>query len=153
MLLTLSMCLAAGRETVADHAPHRHPATHVPSQYAQESASQTAVTQTPDARETARGQYPIALSCPAATEATTIITLNFDVPSPRCVMLKPAARLGFENNTAATITVQIGRYQLTLKPHARRIIDQPAGDYLMPGDHIAVVSLYGATGPEIYVTR
>jgi hypothetical protein len=94
-------------------------------------------------------QNPTAGACGPASGPVAEITLNADVPSPRCTGVSAVQSLRVTNNTDQTVSVALAGYSATLPPGASRGLGGAFGDYLQPGVHRITVSLYGGSGPEI----
>ncbi|HVT75553.1 MAG TPA: hypothetical protein VHD87_00875 [Acidimicrobiales bacterium] len=95
---------------------------------------------------------PAAGTCGNAPEGgAAVITLNPDVPSPRCVIVHSENQLTFVNNTDTAQTVDVGYDQATLQPHATHAFPQPVGDYWARGVHRVNMSLYNGSGPEVWL--
>jgi DNA-binding CsgD family transcriptional regulator len=97
-------------------------------------------------------QGPVTCAdAPGGTYTTVTIAVNPGVPSPRCARVAPMQRLQFVNNTADTITLQLGSYNETIAPGESKVLDKGAGEYLPPGVSLARISVYGGGGPEIWL--
>jgi hypothetical protein len=80
------------------------------------------------------------------------ITLNPDVPSPRCVIVHSLNQLKFVNNTDSEQSVSTGYDAVTLQPHEAHLFAQRVGDYWAPGVHrIDTGALYAGSGPEVWL--
>jgi hypothetical protein len=112
----------------------------------------TATTATaPPGLEPPDSQQPASGVCPRATEAAVQISLNPDVPSPRCARVGPDQTLSLANATDQQAEVTFAGRMATIPAGSTRTFDQPFGDYLQPGVHRVSVSLYGSGGPEIHL--
>jgi hypothetical protein len=79
-----------------------------------------------------------------------LITVNVDVPSPRCVRVMPEQCLRVANNTPNPVRVQLGRFDITVAPGGAEVLDAPFGEYLAPGVHLMRVSIV-AGGPAVWL--
>ena len=77
------------------------------------------------------------------------VTLNADVPDPRCSKVRPDQKLRVINKTQNTLEVSIGSFTTSLQPGAETNFDTPFGEYLAPGVHQLLVS--PCCGPEIWL--
>jgi hypothetical protein len=106
----------------------------------------------------ASSRYPAAGSCAFTTGTVVTVTLNPDVPMPRCVSLHRWQELRVVNNStllgspALTLTVRWADYPArTLKPGESTTYKDLAGSYLAVGVHrIVAAPLYGGQ-PEAEV--
>jgi hypothetical protein len=114
------------------------------------STSTTAVT-TPHALIPADSATPAAGTCADGVGGIVTITLNPDVPSPRCTIVYASDQLKFVNNTDQLQTVDTGYGQVSLHPHASHVFPQKVGDYWAKGVHRPNTTLYGASDPEIWL--
>ena len=64
------------------------------------------------------------------------ISINPDVPSPRCLRVTKAQRLLVRNNTSEAVRFVFGHFDVQLAAGASQLLDEPAGDYLAPGGHV-----------------
>lgn len=99
-------------------------------------------------------QGPVTCTAaPGGANATVTVAVNPDVPSPLCARIGPSQRLQFVNNTADTVTVQLGSYNATIAPGESKVLDKGAGQPLdlPPGVNLARISVYGGGGPEIWL--
>lgn len=93
---------------------------------------------------------PAAGICPVATEAIATVTLGPGVPQPRCLVVSSEQRLRVVNG-AEGATVRLGRITRVLAPGASTTFDVPLGDFLAPGVHTVGVSIYGGSGPQLWL--
>jgi len=96
---------------------------------------------------------PVAGACasPPAGDVVTI-TINADVPSPRCSKILPAQRVRVANGTNGPVRVQLARFDVTLPPGSTETFDAPVGTYLAPGVHFVWASQYpGSGGAELWL--
>jgi hypothetical protein len=96
---------------------------------------------------------PAAGACGNAPEAEPAeITLNPDVPSPRCVIVHSLNQLKFVNHSDVVVTVETGYDAVELQPQATHLFPQRVGDYWEPGVHIVhAAPLYGSSGVEVWL--
>lgn len=100
----------------------------------------------------ADAQVPAAGVCPDYTSGNTVtIILNQDTPSPRCARVVANQNLRIINNTSQTVTFTLGQNTLSINPNQIQTITQTFGTYLAPGVHNSRTSLYGGSGPEIWL--
>jgi hypothetical protein len=113
------------------------------------STSKTIPTQTAFTLATPYAQQPAAGICASFEGEMVVVTLNIDVPDPRCAKVNPDQKLTVINNTQAELGVSIGPYKNTLAPGGQYTIDKPFGEYLAPGVHQLTVT--PCCGPEIWL--
>jgi len=77
------------------------------------------------------------------------VTLNPDMPDPRCSIVRPDQKLSVINKTQNTLEVSIGRFSASLEPGAEILFDTPFGEYLAPGVHQLLV--LPCCGPELWL--
>ena len=126
---------------------------------AQVTAEPSGATTTPTAKDTS---LPYALATPYALEpaagicatfdgTVVTVTLNADVPDPRCAKVRPDQTLKLINNTISPLTVSIGEFKSALLAANAYAIDVPFGDYLEPGVHQLEVS--PCCGAELWLVE
>ncbi len=107
-----------------------------------------ALTTTPSAPTAELPAYratPVSLS-PAVEICTSLegdlvtVTINADVPDPRCVEIRPEKKLRVINRTPGPLQVVIGQFQAELEPEGEILFDLPMGAYLAPGVHLIQVT-------------
>jgi len=94
-------------------------------------------------------QEPAAGICASFEGEMVVVTLNPDVPDPRCSKVRPDQKLSVINKTQNTLEVSIGRFTASLEPGAETKFDTPFGEYLAPGVHQLLVS--PCCGPELWL--
>ena len=102
----------------------------------------------------ADSRYPAAGSCAFVAGTVVTVTMNPDVPSPRCVSLHPWQELRVVNDStlqgspAVTITVRWADYPArVLRPGESTTFTDTAGSYLAVGVHrVGTAPLYGGQG-------
>lgn len=116
------------------------------------STTGTTTTTQPDLKPP-DSQTPAAGVCSQAPGGAADVTMNFDVPSPRCTEVTPDQILRVFNNTEEEITVSLADFSATIAPGGpAAVFDTPFGEYLQPGVHrINVSPLYGESGPVIWL--
>jgi len=92
---------------------------------------------------------PAAGICATFDEQIVSITINTDMPSPRCTVIRPDQTLRVINATSSTIRVSIGRYSLSILPGDDYSIDASFGEYLAEGVHLISVTPY--FGAELWL--
>ncbi len=109
----------------------------------------TAVTRTIPIAQTATAsnilatpyaQQPAAGICASFDGKVVTITINPDIPDPRCAKIKPDQSLTVLNNAQKSLLVTIGRFTSNVEPGEKTMIDTPFGEYLAPGVHQLQVS-------------
>jgi hypothetical protein len=105
-------------------------------------------TPSPSGLKPADSEFPAAGICFSPQEDVVSITITAGtMPDVRCMEVRPEQRLQFNNQTGATVRLQLGRFDVTLPPGQTALLDAACGSYLAPGDHFVTVS-EGAV-PEI----
>lgn len=108
------------------------------------------------------GVTPAAGSCSNAASGVAFITLNPDVPSPRCIIVHDSDRLKIKNNMGVRVTVDDGGngFVFTVDNGATEEQAKAVGCCWQPGVHRLRVSntdttakLYGGSGPEVWLQR
>lgn len=94
---------------------------------------------------------PAAGACGNVAGAVIEITINPDVPSPRCVQARPDQSLRVRNAAGEPVDVSFGGRSARLADGASEAFPQPFGEYLAPGVHRVSASIYGGSGAEIYL--
>jgi len=92
-------------------------------------------TSLPHVLATPYAQEPAAGICAGFDGDVVTITLNVDVPDPRCAKVRPDQTLKVVNNTASPLTMSIGPFKSALLAANSYSVDVPFGDYLLPGVH------------------
>lgn len=113
--------------------------------------NQTSVSLAP-----ADSKTPASGFCPDPPPGTVVtVTINPDVPSPRCQKVLANQQLRVVNNTSQTLTVSLGQNSLTIAPSQSQTITQTFGTYLASGVHHIITSSQlaqqGGAGPEIWL--
>lgn len=106
------------------------------------------VTPTPAPKATAQihvlatpyAQQPAAGICASFEGGMVIVTLNPDVPDPRCTKVRADQKLTVINQTQNILQVTIGVFTASLEPGDKTTIDTPFGEYLALGVHQLQVS-------------
>jgi hypothetical protein len=93
---------------------------------------------------------PAAGICASVPEA--VVPINIvpgAMPDVRCMQVRPDQRLEFTNTTGDEVRLKLGRFEVTIAPGLRALLDAECGGYLAPGAHFVTVS-QGAV-PEIWL--
>jgi hypothetical protein len=120
------------------------------------TSSGTATTATPPTTTSSAlrppdSESPAAGTCGAPTGAVAEITINPDIPSPRCVRVRPDQSLRVVNASGQTVEISFAGRSATLADGASEAYPRPFGDYLAPGVHRVTASLYGESGAEVWL--
>jgi hypothetical protein len=86
-------------------------------------------------KSTAYAQQPAAGICASFEGTVVTITINPDIPDPRCAKIKPEQTLTVVNNTHNTLQVSLSEFTTSVEPGDTTVIKSPFGDYLEPGVH------------------
>lgn len=113
------------------------------------AAATVGETALPHALATPYAQEPAAGICATYDSDVVTITLNADIPDPRCAKVRPDQTLKVINNTVSPLTLSIGPFKSALLAANEYSIDVPFGDYLEPGVHQLQVS--PCCGAEIWL--
>jgi hypothetical protein len=97
-------------------------------------------TQVTNLLATPYSQQPAAGICASFDGQVVTVSLNSDLPDPRCAKVKADQTLTVLNNTQNTLSIAIGRFTSNLAVGEKMTIDIPFGDYLAPGVHQLQVS-------------
>ncbi len=85
-------------------------------------------------------QQPAAGICGRAEGDIVVITINPDVPDPRCVIIAPDQILKVVNNRDEDIQVSLGVFNASIPKGEDSVAELPFGDFLAPGVHVIEVS-------------
>jgi hypothetical protein len=85
-------------------------------------------------------QQPAAGICASFDSTAITVTINIDIPDPRCSRVNPYQTLTVINNTQNPLQVTLGRFIADIEPGEKTIFDTPFGEYLAPGVHQLQVS-------------
>ncbi len=108
--------------------------TNLPT--AQPSLTQTSAVPSPTiALATPYALEPAAGICQSFDGTVVTITINVDMPDPRCAKVLPDQTLTVVNTTLSSIQVSIGKFSSTVLPGAEYSITVPFGEYLAVGVH------------------
>jgi hypothetical protein len=132
LVILLSACVQAGAGSTPE------PATPIAK-----------ATSRPYALATPYAQEPAAGICATFDGEVVTISLNADVPDPRCAKVRPDQTLKVINNTVSPLSVSIGAFKSALLAANEYSIDVRFGDYLAPGVHQLQVS--PCCGAEIWL--
>ncbi len=89
---------------------------------------------------TPAAQSPAAGICAEFEGETITVTINPDIPDPRCVSIRPDQKLVVVNHRGEPIQVKIGHFEASLPNGGEQFFDLPFGQYLAPGVHQMLVS-------------
>ena len=95
---------------------------------------------TPSVRATPYADTPAAGICGAIEGELVTMTINPDVPDPRCVVVRPEQRLRVVNGREDSITVSLFTLSAQLDPGQQVTFDVTFGELLLPGVHLLDVS-------------
>lgn len=111
-----------------------NPTPNVPEPVDQASESGTSTDQTIAGKlVTPRADTPAAGICGEMVGQWITMTINPDMPDPRCVVIRPEQMLEVVNHRGETITVSIGNLTAELADGESYRFEVPFGEYLMPG--------------------
>jgi hypothetical protein len=103
-----------------------------------------------DPRHAPDARYPAAGICEPAGEDPVTFVIGSDVASPRCARVAGWQRVRLVND-AAPSTVVLGAVTLEMAAGETVTLDWPVGERLQPGVHVIHVSIYGGTGPVLWL--
>lgn len=86
-------------------------------------------------------EAPAAGICAESSGDVATITINPDVPDPRCLKVVATQRIKIVNGTEESIEIELGRFDASLEPGEEELFDAPVGDYLAPGVHVLSASI------------
>ncbi len=90
-------------------------------------------------------QEPAAGICASFDGDVVTITINADLPDPRCAKVRPDQTLKVVNNTVSPLTMSIGPFKSALLAANSYSIAVPFSEYLLPGvHHLEVLPCCGA---------
>ena len=96
-------------------------------------------------------QEPAAGICASFDAEVIEITINPDIPDPRCARVSPKQKLKVTNATGGQIRVHIGPYEAALEQGDKHTFDTPLGEYLAPGVHL--LEVLPCCGPELWLAE
>ena len=134
LIIPLSACVQTGTESTSE-AP----------------APTVKPTILPYGLATPYAQEPAAGICATFDGDVVTITLNADVPDPRCAQVRSDQTLKVVNNTVTPLSISLGPFKSALLAANAYSIDVPFGDYLEPGVHQLQVS--PCCGAEIWLVE
>lgn len=105
----------------------------------------------PETLATPAAVQPAAGICAEFEGEIVIMTINPDIPDPRCIKVRPAQKLTVINHRGETLQVRIGPFETTILPEDQYLFDQPFGDYLAPGVH--VLDVFPCCGGELVLSQ
>jgi hypothetical protein len=91
-------------------------------------------------------------TCVAATGSIVEIVLYAEAPSPQCVQVTADQRLRVRNSADKTVTVSLAGLSATIDPGGAYLSDVTFGALLDPGVYQMSVSIYGGSGPDIWLS-
>jgi hypothetical protein len=116
----------------------------------QPTPNQSGPTSTPTLiLATPYAQEPAAGICASFDGEIVTVTLNTDMPEPRCAEVRSDQTLRVVNNTLSTLGVSIGNFNHSLLPQDTWSIDVPFGHYLAVGVH--QLSVTPCCGAELWL--
>ena len=92
---------------------------------------------------------PAAGICGESEGTVVTMTINPDIPDPRCLVVYPDQKLRVINRKDETLGISLGQLSATLEPEAEHTFEQPFGKLLLPGVHFLGVS--PCCGGEIWL--
>ena len=116
-----------------------------------EPTPSSTTTTAPDKVPPDSGQ-PAAAACGPAPGAVAEVVLMPDVPAPRCLQVRADQSLRVRNDSGQAVDVTFAGASATVPDGGSQAFPRPFGEYLEPGVHVVAVSLYGGSGPEVWLT-
>lgn len=83
---------------------------------------------------------PTAGICAEPSGEVVTVTVNPDIPNPRCSKVTDSQKLRVVNNTIETVQAKLGDFELSIEPGREATIDKSFGSYLEPGIHLITMS-------------
>jgi hypothetical protein len=118
--------------------------SHIPLASPSASAVTLPETESPPAQPpnlaTPVSQEPAAGICGSFEGEWVVITVNPDIPDPRCAIINPDQMLKVVNGRQVTLQVSIADMTTTIEPGGEHTFDTPFGQYLAPGVHLIEVN-------------
>jgi hypothetical protein len=91
---------------------------------------------TPLPMATAYAQEPAAGICASFDGEMVVVSINPDIPDPRCSRVRPDQKLTIINSTQNDLEIHVGNaFEADLAPGEKTMINHPFSDYLYPGVH------------------
>jgi hypothetical protein len=115
------------------------------------STTTTVPASTPSTLKPPDADAPAAGTCGTSQDEVVEVTINPDIPSPRCVQVTADQRLRIVNRADQPCDVSLAQFSATLQPGESTDFDMPFGDYLEPGVHRVGMSIYGSSGAEVWL--
>ena len=105
----------------------------------------------PEMLATPAAMQPAAGICAEVEGELVTMTINPDIPDPRCITIRPEQKLTVVNHRTETLRVRIGLFETTILPEGQHLFDLPFGDYLAPGVHF--VDVFPCCGGELVLSQ
>ena len=80
--------------------------------------------------------------CPTESHELVSVTLEIDVPNPRCAVIKGSQRLRVTNHTSEIVHAVLGPLEMVLPPGSSLTIKEEFRTYLEPGGHTMTTDFY-----------
>ena len=106
---------------------------------------------TTETLSTPAAMQPAAGICAEFEGEIVTMTINPDIPDPRCIKIEPAQKLAVVNHRMETLQVRIGPFETTILPEGQHLFDLPFGDYLAPGVHH--LDVFPCCGGELVLSQ
>jgi hypothetical protein len=106
---------------------------------------------TPEVLATPAAMQPAAGICAEFEGDIVTMTINPDIPDPRCIDIRPEQKLAVVNHRSETLRVRIGSLETTILPEGQHLFDLPFGDYLAPGVHL--LDVFPCCGGELVLSQ
>lgn len=101
----------------------------------------------PEALSTPAAMQPAAGICAEFEGDIVTMTINPDIPDPRCIQVRPAQKLVVVNHRGEVLQVRIGPFETTIQPGDQHLFDLSVGEYLAPGVHF--LDVFPCCGGEL----
>ncbi len=89
--------------------------------------------------------------CLSPKGAIATVTLETDVPNPRCLSVSGQQRLRVLNNFREDMTVQLGKLRLVIAAGGEGSMQESFDRYLQPGGHYMTVSANGRNAYNVEI--
>lgn len=101
------------------------------------------------AKATPYAESPAAGICGESEGPVVTVTIQPDIPDPRCLVIRPDQRLKVVNRTSGSLQVALGPFLAEIDPGGEYLFDRAFGEYLASGVHQVLVS--PCCSPELWL--
>jgi hypothetical protein len=144
--LVVCLLLACGGETVPQSQPS--PAGSAPSVGESPATGSYSLREGVKAKPDTLGPGAAGV-CVGQDSEIVAVTLEIDVPSPRCVVIRGSQRLRVTNHFEKTALAKLGPLEMVIPTGASVTVRETFDSYMEPGGHTLKTDVYGGGGVEL----